>query len=121
MKEETNTQGATRAPYPVPREWRIHRQGVPSRSKRNQSVIFADPGDEGCQGDGVNTQIVEEVEQPSECKSADVTTAISRTSPQNTDNDAQQEPSHATSAKKIGHFERTCRGKRQSRGDNQLG
>ena len=55
-----------------------------------------------CQGDGVNIQIVEEVEHKIECKSPDVTIAINRTSPQNTDNDAQQEPSHAIFAKRLG-------------------
>ena len=57
-----------------------------------------DPGDEECQGDGANTKIGEEVER----KTEDVTTAINRISPQNTDNDAQQEPSHAISAKRVG-------------------
>ena len=83
-------------------KWRIHRQGVPCRSKRNQSAIFVDPGDEECQGDGANIQIVEEVEHKIECKSEDVTIASNRTSPQNTDNNAQQEPSHAIFAKRLG-------------------
>ena len=102
MKEEISTQRLTRASHPVPRERRIYRQGVPCRSKRNQSSIFVDPGDQECQGDGANTQIVEEVEHKNECKSEDVTIATNRTSPQNYDNDAQQEPSHAFFAKRSG-------------------
>ena len=58
--------------------------------------------DEECQGDGANTQIAEEVEHKNECKNEDVTIAINRTSHQNTDSDAQQEPSHATFAKRSG-------------------
>ena len=100
MKEETSTQRLIRASHPVPPERRIHRQGVPCRSKRNQSATFVDPGDEECQGDGTNTQIAEEVEHKNECRNEDVTIAVNRTSPQNTDNDAQQEPSHAIFAKK---------------------
>ena len=116
MKEETSTQRLTRASHPAPRERPIHRQGVPCRSKRNQSAIFVDPGDEECQGDGANTQIVEEVEH----KNADVTIAINRTSPQNTDNDAQQEPSLAIFARRSGIL-RGLLGKRQSRGIQPVG
>ena len=79
--------GSTGTAYPSP--------GVPCRSKRNQSALFVDPGDEECQGDGANNQIGEEVEHKNECKNGDVTIAINQTSPQNTDNDAQQEPSNA--------------------------
>ena len=96
MKEETSRPRPTKASHRAPREQPIHRQGVLFRSKPNQSAIFVDPGDEECQGDGANTQIGgggEEVEHKSECKNRDVTIAISQTSLQNTDSDAQQEPS----------------------------
>ena len=101
--------GSTGMAYPSP--------GVPCRSKRNQSTIFVDPGDEQCQGDEANTQIVEEVEQKNECKNGDVTIAINRTSPQNINNDAQQEPSLAIFAKRSGNL----RGKRHSRGGGGTG
>ena len=115
MKEETSTRELTRASHPAPRERPIHRQGVPCRSKRNQSAIFVDPGDEECQGDGANTQIVEEVEHKSECKNGDVTIAINRTSPQNTDNDAQQKPSLVIFARRSGIL-RGLAGENDSRG-----
>ena len=105
MKEETSTPRPTRASHLAPRERPIHRQGVLCRSKPNQSAIFVDPGDEECQGDGANTQIGGGggVEHKSECQNEDVTIAISQTSLQNTDSDAQQEPpSHATFAKRSG-------------------
>ena len=68
------------------------------RSKRNRAVIFVDPGDEECKGDGDNTRIEEEPEH----KSVDAIIVTSRISLQNNDNDAQQEPFHAISAKKWG-------------------
>ena len=107
MKEETSTTRPTRASHLAPRERPIHRQGVLCRSKPNQSTTFVDPGDEECQGNGANTQMEGggggwEAEHKSECKNGDFTIAISQTSLQNTDNDAQQEPSHATFAKRSG-------------------
>ena len=77
-----------------------HSPGVLYRSRRNQSAVFVDPGDEECQGGGAVTKIGEGVERKNERKNGDVTTAINRISPQNTDNDAQQEPPHAISAKR---------------------
>ena len=96
MKEATNTQKHTKVLRTAPREPPTQLQGVLFRSKRNQSPIFVDRGDEEYQDDRSNIRIGEEAER----KNVDVTTAINRISPQNTDNDAQQEPSHATSAKK---------------------
>ena len=102
MKEATNTQRLTRVLRQAPRERPTQLQGLLYRSKRNQSAIFVDPGDEEYQGDGANIRIGEEAER----KNVDVTTAINRISPQNTNNDAQQEPSHATSAKRSGILKR---------------
>ena len=86
-------------PFPCrPRERPTQLQGVLYRSKRNQSAIFVDPEDEEYQGDGANIGIGEEAER----KNVDVTTAINRISPQNTDNYAQRELSHAISAKTSG-------------------
>ena len=98
MKEATNTQRITGEVRQVPRERPTQLQGVLYRSRQNQSVIFVDPGDEEYKGDGDYTRIGEEAER----KKIDFTTVTSRISLQNTDNDAQQEPSHTISAKRSG-------------------
>ena len=84
MKEATNTQRLTRELRQTPWERPIHLKWVLYRSKRNQSAIFVDPGDEECQGDGANTKIGEEVERKNELNNGDVTTATNRISPQKT-------------------------------------
>ena len=99
MKEAKNTQRLTRE---VRQERPTQPQGVLYRSKRNPSVIFVDPGDEEYKGDGDNTRIGEEVE----CKNVGVITVTSRISLQDTNNGAQQEPSHAISAKRSGILRR---------------
>ena len=70
----------------------------------------------GIQGDGDNTRIGEEAKR----KNVDITTVTSRISLQNTDNDAQQEPSHAISAKRSGILRRLVGENGCHVGDNQL-
>ena len=111
MKEATSTQKLTREVRQALRELPTQHQGVLYKSKRNRLVMFKDLGDEKYKEYGDNTRIGDEPER----KSVDAITRTSHNSIQNNDNDAQQEPSHAISAKRSGVL-RTCRGKRLSRG-----
>ena len=114
MKEATSAQKLIGEVRQASRELPTQPSEVLYKSKRNRLKIFVDLGDEEYKGDGDNTRIGEEPER----KRVDPITVTNQISLHNTDNDAQQEASHAISAKRSGILRRLVGGSDCHVGDN---